>query len=549
MSSSSPPSTPVSRRSVADSQQDIAAGFLDVELPMEENLNQQFQSSSIPRIVTSPEMNSSSPAPFFGGRTDSSQRPTSGYRETLFASSSPHPIRTIHKRNIQGSSNLPPSITQAYMSEISSPLQYPIVSPFTSQSRQLSQLSERPGSVAPGTVDSFSGYQQSQISIPSTPTRRRGDVTSGRQFIRRTVGQHGQVDGEAPSSTSGLQSDPGEVKKVIWGTTIVIEGTVDMFRNFLLSYCPAHKAPIGAILSQGDREPFYPKLLNQLRERQILEMNLDCSNLNHFPGSRKLYNQLIRYPQEVIPLMDHTLSEFFTTLFPEVDLEGESFKVRPFNLPDRMVNMRQLNPADIDQLVTVKGLLIRTSTVIPDLIVAFFRCIICEHTMTVDVDRGKINEPSRCSREDCKQRNSMRLIHNRCVFANKQVWKLQETPDETPDGETPYTVAMMIYDDLVDVAKPGDRLEVTGIFKGVPVRPNPARRSIKSLFKTFLDVVHIKRTDKKRLAVDSTIINENEVTFDFEEGDKLEEHNNNDDDRIIEISHRPDVYELLANSI
>lgn len=51
------------------------------------------------------------------------------------------------------------------------------------------------------------------------------------------------------------------------------------------------------------------------------------------------------------------------------------------------------------------------------------------------------------------------------------------------------------------------RLEITGIFRGVPVRVNPRQRTIKALFRTYLDVVHIKRSDQKRLAVDRSIIN------------------------------------------
>jgi DNA replicative helicase MCM subunit Mcm2 (Cdc46/Mcm family) len=51
------------------------------------------------------------------------------------------------------------------------------------------------------------------------------------------------------------------------------------------------------------------------------------------------------------------------------------------------------------------------------------------------------------------------------------------------------------------------RLEITGIFRGVPVRVNPRQRTIKALFRTYLDVVHIKRSDQKRLAIDRSIIN------------------------------------------
>ena len=45
-------------------------------------------------------------------------------------------------------------------------------------------------------------------------------------------------------------------------------------------------------------------------------------------------------------------------------------------------------------------------------------------------------------------------------FADKQIVRLQETPDEIPDGGTPHTVSLLMHDMLVDAAKPGDRVEV-----------------------------------------------------------------------------------------
>lgn len=38
--------------------------------------------------------------------------------------------------------------------------------------------------------------------------------------------------------------------------------------------------------------------------------------------------------------------------------------------------------------------------------------------------------------------------------------KLQETPDEIPEGGTPHTVSLLMHDKLVDTGKPGDRVEV-----------------------------------------------------------------------------------------
>jgi DNA replication licensing factor MCM4 len=47
-----------------------------------------------------------------------------------------------------------------------------------------------------------------------------------------------------------------------------------------------------------------------------------------------------------------------------------------------------------------------------------------------------------------------------CRFANKQIVRLQETPDAIPEGETPHTVSLCLYNTMVDAAKPGDRIEV-----------------------------------------------------------------------------------------
>lgn len=59
---------------------------------------------------------------------------------------------------------------------------------------------------------------------------------------------------------------------------------------------------------------------------------------------------------------------------------------------------------------------------------AFFRCLACFHTLTVEIDRGQIAEPDKCPREVCGLQGSMSLIHNRCEFADRQVVRLQETP-------------------------------------------------------------------------------------------------------------------------
>jgi len=109
------------------------------------------------------------------------------------------------------------------------------------------------------------------------------------------------------------------------------------------------------------------------------------------------------------------------------DIMGRVYKVRPFGLP--AVNMRSLNPSDTDKLVCIKGLVIRATPVIPDMKLAFFRCLTCSHTVQVEIDRGKIAEPMRCPRDVCASVGTMSLVHNRCEYADRQVIRLQEIPD------------------------------------------------------------------------------------------------------------------------
>jgi DNA replication licensing factor MCM4 len=211
--------------------------------------------------------------------------------------------------------------------------------------------------------------------------------------------------------------------------------------------------------------------------------------------------------------------------------------------------LRDLNPGDMDKMVSVKGLVIRTTPIIPDMREAFFRCSVCHHTVKVDIDRGKIAEPTVCPREVCASPNSMQIVHNRCVFSNKQVIKLQETPDRVPDGQTPHSVSLCVYDDLVDVCKAGDRVEITGVFKCNQVRINPRQRSVKNIFKTYIDCVFIKKVDKRRMGIDISTLEE-ELSEQASGGkEEVRKVSAEEEAKIIETGARPDVYDLLSRSL
>ncbi|GMG56134.1 unnamed protein product [Ambrosiozyma monospora] len=338
--------------------------------------------------------------------------------------------------------------------------------------------------------------------ILSSPMRRRYFTESSSQLNSEIgSGIPSSEPGRVPASTSSFlhsttgTENPDEPVRVIWGTNVSIQECSDNFRAFLMSFKMKYRKRMDGIEVDPtkDEELYYSNLLNTMAASGSTNLNLDTKNLLAYPTTKKLYYQLVNYPQEVIPIMDQTIKDCLvssildnvnTATEPSRDslidqIESNVYRVRPFNIQNRK-GMRELNPQDIDKLVTVKGLIIRSTPIIPDMRVAFFKCTACEHTVVVENDRGVIQEPIKCPRQVCAASNSMELIHNRSTFANKQVIKLQETPDIVPDGQTPHSISLCVYDELVDSTRAGDRVEICGIFKSAPVKVNPARRELKA---------------------------------------------------------------------
>jgi DNA replication licensing factor MCM4 len=76
--------------------------------------------------------------------------------------------------------------------------------------------------------------------------------------------------------------------------------------------------------------------------------------------------------------------------------------------------------------------------------------------------------------------------------------KLQETPELVPEGETPQNVMICCFDDLVDTVRPGDRVEVTGIYKASATRPLARLNMCNSVYRTYIDAISIASDTKAR---------------------------------------------------
>lgn len=178
-----------------------------------------------------------------------------------------------------------------------------------------------------------------------------------------------------------MPSEATEPLRIIWGTNVSIQECANSFRNFLMSFKYKYRRVLDGKTDitddEAEEELYYVKQLNEMRELGTSNLNLDARNLLAFKQTEELYYQLLNYPQEVISIMDQTIKDCMVSLVVDNQLEHELdeieskfYKVRPYNV-ETQKGMRELNPNDIDKLISLKGLVLRATPVIPDMKVAF----------------------------------------------------------------------------------------------------------------------------------------------------------------------------------
>lgn len=446
----------------------------------------------------------------------------------------------------QSDSSRPQDMDVSEMSDLAAPLpSSPALPP--SRGSELDMPRGGPGSVMVSEIDLSSplnygtpGSVGSSIRTPrtgvrGTPIRIRSDIQSEKRL--RTVNLS-QPEGDAVPSSAGdglPQSEvvpPSEASEsaptmVIWGTDVSVQQCKTKFKKFVGEWVDP-EPDVDEHMSGMDKNlPTYMQRLEEIATLENPFLDVNCGHIQAYDAD--LYRQLICYPQEVIPTLDMAVNEMFFERFPDVALLHQ-IQVRPYSA-DKTKNMRSLCPEDIDQLITITGMVTRASDLIPEMAEAVFRCSVCRYTVQAELERGRIHEPTLC--QHCSTNHSFSLVHNRSRFSDKQMVKLQESPDDMPAGQTPHTVVLYVHGELVDAVQPGDRVSVTGVYRAVPMRVSPIVRNIRSVYKTHIDVVHFRKTDTSRLQ-DSKEKREWEP-------EKIKE--------MEELSKKPDIYERLARAL
>ena len=336
-------------------------------------------------------------------------------------------------------------------------------------------------------------------------------------------------------ASEDLDGDPNAT--YIWGTNLTVSRVMSRFNAFIKGF-----------EEEDTGEQKYMKLLIESRRRGEVSYNIDAQHIFSFDPT--LYQWTMAFPVETVPIFDYQLALITCEVEGAIDPESLDgpLQTRVYNLKSTKV-IRDLDPSDIGTLVSVSGMVTRSSSIIPDQSLACFRCTKCNHEAITRNDRGNIDEPATCPNGACQAKFSMQLVYNCSAFVDKQMLKVQEAPNDIPEGETPHTVTMFTRQDLVDAVKPGDRVKVVGIYRAQPVRVNPRGREVKSIYKTFIDVMHVEKDGSHddlfsmmmdEVGADGAVSNTSNMTAEEVQAKKQKFH---------EISSTPDVYERLAASL
>jgi replicative DNA helicase Mcm len=176
-------------------------------------------------------------------------------------------------------------------------------------------------------------------------------------------------------------------------------------------------------------------------------------------------------------------------------------------LPEKRA-LRKIGAEDMKKLALVEGIVVRTTQVRPMIVKAVFRCRKCLEIVQEEQSGDLMRGPGPTC-PICKQKTAWELLEEQCKFKNTQEARVQERPEDLPPGQLPRYLDVRLEDDLVDTARPGDRVAVTSI-----VRAEKQYVGEKGRLRTFnlyleanfvdivgkeTEVVEITREDEKKI--------------------------------------------------
>lgn len=241
-------------------------------------------------------------------------------------------------------------------------------------------------------------------------------------------------------------------------------------------------------------------------------------------------NRSLTVDYNILELFDPDLADLLIVK-PEEVIEAAQIAVKNIDplAKDADLNIRFKNVTNIIPLktllskyigtfVSAEGIVRKTDEIRPRIETAVFECRGCMRLHEVEQTSDRtILEPSLCS--ECGGR-SFRLLQEESHYIDTQTARMQEPLENLSGGTEPKQMLMILEDDLVDELNPGDKVRITGTLKTF-------REERSGKFKNYIYVNHIEPLEQEF----------EEIHLDPE-----------DEEKILELSKDPDIYEKIIKS-
>ncbi|XP_061991062.1 DNA replication licensing factor MCM2 [Rosa rugosa] len=223
------------------------------------------------------------------------------------------------------------------------------------------------------------------------------------------------------------------------------------FKEFLLTYTNQRN-------DHGDIE--YVRLINEMVLANKCSLEIDYKQFIYVHPNIAIW--LADAPQSVLEVMEDVAKNVVFNLHPNYKLIHQKIYVRITNLPvyDQIRNIRQIH---LNTMIRIGGVVTRRSGVFPQLQQVKYDCNKCGAVLG-PFFQNSYSEVKVGSCPECQSKGPFTVNIEQTIYRNYQKLTLQESPGIVPAGRLPRYKEVILLNDLIDCARPGEEIEVTGIY-------------------------------------------------------------------------------------
>ncbi|XP_013667441.2 DNA replication licensing factor MCM2-like isoform X2 [Brassica napus] len=221
------------------------------------------------------------------------------------------------------------------------------------------------------------------------------------------------------------------------------------FRDFLLTYVKPNS-------ENGE----YVRLINEMVSANKCSLEIDYKEFIHVHPNIAIW--LADAPQPVLEVMEEVSEKVIFDLHPNYKNIHQKIYVRVTNLPvnDQIRNIRQIH---LNTMIRIGGVVTRRSGVFPQLQQVKYDCNKCGAILG-PFFQNSYSEVKVGSCSECQSKGPFTVNVEQTIYRNYQKLTIQESPGTVPAGRLPRHKEVILLNDLIDCARPGEEIEVTGIY-------------------------------------------------------------------------------------